>query len=158
MKRTILLTVGLVLCLSSLLIGAAAAQRATNATEHKVCLPFIFKGNADYNDGDPKGRITNFHMSNSCDGPAMTHFPSGIDTVYVIFNYAYMEYEPIRIVVKGYGGTVLYDQRKIYVGAGTECLEIPGPFPDFDYYVTVMYVTVRGVEGPSWTIDWSVGD
>ncbi len=158
MKRTILLTAGLVLCLSSLLIGAAAAQRATTAANHAVYLPFIFKANADYNDGEPQGRITNFHMSNACDGPAMTHFPSGISTVYVIFNYAYMEYEPIRIVVKGYGGAVLYDQRKIYVGAGTECLEIPGPFPDFDYYVTAMYVTVRGVEGPSWTIDWSVGD
>ena len=158
MKRTILLTVGLVLCLSSLLIGAAAAQRATNATEHKVCLPFIFKGNADYNDGDPKGRITNFHMSSSCDGPAMPDFPSGINTVYVIFNYAYMEYEPIRIKVYGYGGAVLYDHKETYVGAGTECLPVSGPFPDGDYYVTNMYVKVRGVESLFDSIEWSVGD
>jgi len=158
MKRTILLTVGLVLCLSSLLIGAAAAQRATNAANHAIYLPFIFKGNADYDGGVPQGRITNFHMSNACDGPAMTHFPSGTSTVYVIFNYAYMEYEPIRIKVYGYGGAILYDQKKIYVGAGTECLEVPGPFPDFDYYVTIMYVTVRGLESPSDSIEWSVGD
>jgi len=158
MKRTILLTAGLVLCLSSLLISAAAAQRATTAANHAVYLPFIFKATADYRGGEPQGRITNFHMSNACDGPAMTHFPSGISTVYVIFNYAYMEYEPIRIKVYGYGGAVLYDHKETYVGAGTECLPVSGPFPDGDYYVTNMYVKVRGVESLFDSIEWSVGD
>lgn len=101
------------------------------------------------------GRVANLHMSNAPAGPPVTEFASGTSVVYVVFDYTDMQNEPVRVRVYGYGGTVLYDETKNYTGSGTESLAIPGPFPE-GYYLTNIYITIKGVEYLSESVEWTV--
>ena len=101
------------------------------------------------------GRVANPHMSNAPGGPAITEFASGTSVVYVVFDYTDMQNEPVRVKVYGFGGTVLYDETKNYTGSGTESLLISGPFSE-GYYLTNIYITIKGVEYLSESVEWTV--
>jgi len=110
------------------------------------------------------GEVADFRMSNSCCGPAISQFPSGTNTVYVVFDYEYMDHEPLAIVVKGPGpdNIAYYDNRdspRIYTGAGTECISIPGPFPDVpphNPYITQIWHKINGGWYLADSFGWSV--
>jgi len=100
--------------------------------------------------------LANIRLSDTPNGSAMTQFPSGITTVYAIFDYADMVNEPIRVRVYDNYGTILFEQTKNYSGSGTETVATTtteGYFPD-GRYVTNFY---RG-EYVSRTIIWEVGE
>jgi len=100
--------------------------------------------------------LANVRLSDSPDGPAMTQFPSGVTTVYAIFDYADMVNEPIKVRVYDNYGTILFEVTRNYTGSGTESIATmtsEGYFPD-GRYVTNFY---RG-EYVSRTIIWEVGE
>jgi hypothetical protein len=122
MKRFIPRAVGsaivIALVLTLALIGAAAAKVVSSLAIEQ-------------------GVITNFRMSDSCDGLNIVLFPAGTETIYVVFDYSDMHGEEWQIVVRGPGGVVLYDEPHSYTGAGTECITIThpsGPIPSGDYH------------------------
>lgn len=100
--------------------------------------------------------LANVRLSDTPNGSAMTQFPSGITTVYAIFDYADMVNEPIRVRVYDNYGTILFEQTKNYSGSGTETVATTtteGYFPD-GRYVTNFY---RG-EYVTRTVIWDVGE
>lgn len=100
--------------------------------------------------------LANVRLSDTPDGPAMTHFPSGVTTVYAIFDYNDMVNEPIKVRVYDNYGTILFEVTRNYTGSGTESIATTtseGYFPD-GRYVTNFY---RG-EYVSRTIIWEVGE
>lgn len=97
--------------------------------------------------------ITNLHMSDSCDGPAITLFPAGVQTVYVVFDYSNMQGDPYRIVVSD--GVNLHDESHSYTLSGTECITVThtsGQIPP-DTYRTLIY---SGGFFPIKTLLWHV--
>ena len=104
--------------------------------------------------------VTNFRMSDSPNGPAITDFPAGIEKVYVIFDYANTQGDKMRIRVYDGQGNILYDKIETYTGAGTASIELTGPdngvFPT-DFYLTNRYVFVEGIEYLSESYMWTVG-
>ncbi len=106
-----------------------------------------------------EGTVKNFRLSDSATGAAMTNFPSGISTVYVIFDYADMQDETLTIKVYGPGGVVLCAKVKPYTGSGTEAIPIAtsgGAFADATS--TNPYVTQRIASlGLAQSIVWTVG-
>lgn len=123
-----LVTIALVLCLSALLVNVAYA-----------------------------GTTSNEHMSDAPYGPAVTEFPSGTTTVYVVFDYTDMQSEEITVKVWDPIGVVLFEHTQAYSGSGTESIEVAypggGAFPD-GLYATNFY---RGIL-PYKTILWGVGE
>jgi len=106
-----------------------------------------------------EGTVKNFRMSDSASGAAMTNFPSGISTVYVIFDYADMQNETLTIKVYGPGGVVLYEKGKSYTGSGTEAIPITASGGAFaDATSTNPYVSQRIASlGLAQSIVWTVG-
>lgn len=106
-----------------------------------------------------EGTVKNFRMSDSASGAAMTNFPSGISTVYVIFDYADMQNETLTVKVYGPGGVVLYEKGKAYTGSGTEAIPITASGGAFaDATSTNPYVSQRIASlGLAQSIVWTVG-
>lgn len=106
-----------------------------------------------------EGTVKNFRMSDSTTGAAMTNFPSGTSTVYVIFDYADMQNETLTIKVYGPGGVVLYEKGKSYTGSGTEAIPITASGGAFaDATSTNPYVSQRIASlGLAQSIVWTVG-
>jgi len=106
-----------------------------------------------------EGTVKDFRLSNSPTGPAMTNFPSGIGTVYVIFDYADMQNETLTVKVYGPGGVVLYEKGKAYTGSGTESIPIAASGGAFaDAVSTNPYVAQRITSlGLAQSIVWTVG-
>jgi hypothetical protein len=106
-----------------------------------------------------EGTVKNFRMSDSPTGTAMTNFPSGISTVYVIFDYADMQNETLTVKVYGPGGVVLYEKGKSYTGSGTEAIPIAASGGAFaDATSTNPYVSQRIASlGLAQSIVWTVG-
>ena len=103
-----------------------------------------------------QGGLTNAHLSDAPDGPAMTQFPSGTTVVYAIFEYADMTGESIKVRVYDNYGSILFEQPQNYTGSGTESVATTtsdGYFPD-GRYVTNFYLG----EYVSRTIIWEVGE
>ncbi len=104
--------------------------------------------------------VTNFRMSDSPDGPAITDFPAGIEKVYVIFDYANMQGDKMRVRVYDGQGNILYDEVETYTGSGTASIELTGPdngvFPT-DFYLTNRYIFIEGIEYLSESYMWTVG-
>lgn len=104
--------------------------------------------------------VTNFRMSDSPDGPAITDFPAGIEKVYVIFDYANMQEDQMRVRVYDGQGNILYDKVETYTGSGTASIELTGPdngvFPT-DFYLTNRYIFIEGIEYLSESYMWTVG-
>ncbi len=115
-------------------------------------LPLVLKGYG-LNPG-----VSAVHMSDTPYGSPMTQFPSGTATVYVIFSYADMQNDDIRVRVYDQVGSILFEQVEAYTGAGTESIEVSGPggvFAD-GWYVTHVYSysDLFSIE----TILWDVGE
>lgn len=106
-----------------------------------------------------EGTVKNFRMSDSTTGAAMTNFPSGTSTVYVIFDYADMQNETLTVKVYGPGGVVLYEKGKSYTGSGTEAIPITASGGAFaDSTSTNPYVSQRIASlGLAQSIVWTVG-
>lgn len=106
-----------------------------------------------------EGTVKNFRLSDSPTGPAMTNFPSGISTVYVIFDYADMQNETLTVKMYGPGGVVLYEKGKSYTGSGTESIPIVASSGAFaDAVSTNPYVAQRiSSLGLAQSIVWTVG-
>jgi hypothetical protein len=108
--------------------------------------------------GSAAAIISNFHLSLTADGPAMTRFPSGTDTIYVVFDYADAEDTPIRVIVWDDWGNVLYDDVRTYNGAGRQVIRITAD-PRFEdtrpgqSNVATIFVD----EFPTESIEWTVG-
>lgn len=137
MKKIVIMTMLLAFSLTALLVGVAAA-----------------------------GPPTNIRISDSPDGEAVIHFPSGTEVVYYIFDYTDMEGEEIKVRVYDNVGNILFEQTKAYQGAGTESIAIhpeKGAFPD-SRYVTNLYLGGYGDVAPgegfvlAKTIIWEVGE
>ncbi len=102
--------------------------------------------------------ISNAHMSDTPYGPPMAQFPSGTTVVYVVFGYADMQNEEIRVRVYDQLGRILFEQVEAYTGSGTESIAVLGPgggaFAD-GWYVTRLYA--GSVVFPIVSITWEVG-
>jgi len=125
MKRLIVRVVGLAiviaLALTVVLTGAAGAKVASSPVTQQPT-------------------ITNFHMSDSCDGPDITLFPADTETVYVVFDYSDMHGEEWRIKVMDIVGVALYNETHSYTGSGSECITIThtsGPIPSGTYQTQI---------------------
>ncbi len=113
------------------------------------------------------GKPANIRMSDAPDGEAMTHFPSGTEVVYFIFDYTDMEGQDIKVRVYDNVGNILFEQVKTYQGSGTESIAIrfeKGAFPD-SRYVTNLYLGGYTEIAPEQegfvlakTIIWEVGE
>ena len=95
-------------------------------------------------------------MSDTPYGPPTTQFPPGTSVVYVVFDYADMQNDEIRVRVYDNVGHVLFEQVEAYTGSGTESIEVLAPgggaFPE-GRYVTNLYIFVFPIK----TIIWDVG-
>jgi len=129
MKRLIPRVVGLALFISALLVNTVSAGTVVPGS---------------------------VRMTNTPGGPEMTQFPSGTTVVYVVFDYVDMQNEEIRVRIYDRGGTILFEQSKVYTGSGTESIEVVGPdggaFPDGPFYMTNLYSGLF----PFKTIYWDV--
>ncbi len=100
-------------------------------------------------------------MSLVPEGPAVTDFPSGVERVYVVFEYTDLVSERVRVVVTDYAGNVLFDNIETYTGSGVASIAVQmasGPIPDGPYVTTLYFAgdylsralewTVGGVQSP----------
>lgn len=108
--------------------------------------------------------ISNFRMSDSPNGVAMTDFPDDVGAIYVIFDYHEAQNEEIRVKVFTPWGDVLLDKKQTYNGSGTESFEILAPAGGFARtnpgnpdvtYDSIIYVK-NGVWVPVESIGWTV--
>jgi hypothetical protein len=102
-----------------------------------------------------QGGMTNAHLSDTPDGPAMTQFPSGTTVVYAIFGYADMAGESIKVRIYDNYGSILFEQTQDYTGSGTESVAATtneGYFPDGRYVANFYQGQYLGG-----TIIWDVG-
>ncbi len=108
--------------------------------------------------GSASAVVHNFHLSLTADGPAMTQFPSGTDTIYVMFDYADAEDTPIRVTVWDDRGRLLFEDDRRYNGAGHRVISVTAD-PSFEdtrpgqSNVAAIYVD----EYPTESIEWTVG-
>ena len=115
-------------------------------------LPLIVK---DYGSNP---MLSNVHMGDAPYGPPVIQFPSGTTAVYGIFSYSDMRDDEIRVRVYDQVGSILFEQTKAYMGAGTESIEVSSPgvvFAD-GWYVTHVYSYSDLF--PIETILWDVGE
>jgi len=104
----------------------------------------------------PAGSIVNFRMSTTAKGGPAMEFPAGTEKVYVVFDYADLSGEDLRLRVYDPIGQVLLEQKKNYKGSGTESITVApktGTLPGGSY-VTVLY---RGpFDSPAQSLTWQV--
>lgn len=87
--------------------------------------------------GEP--HVTNFYMSNACDGSPMTEFPLGTRTVYVVFDYVDMNNNEVGLRINDSSPTpwnLWFEHAKIYSGSGRECLAASYPACRTSVHVT----------------------
>jgi hypothetical protein len=102
------------------------------------------------------GSIQNLRMSDAPDGPAWVNFPSGTSRVYVVFDYAGMQGETIRVRVSDSSGAVFFDKTNTYSGFGTVSIPVSPRLSVFDDgpYVTIVYFAGGYL---SQSTEWTVG-
>lgn len=108
--------------------------------------------------GSAAAVVRNFHLSQTPDGPAMTQFPSGTDTIYIIFDYADAQDTPIRVTMWDDWGNVLYDEVRTYNGMGRRVIRVTADpaFADTRPGQTNV-VTIFVDDFPTESIEWTVG-
>ena len=102
----------------------------------------------------PPPLVTNFRMSDTPYGPAVIDFPSGTSIVYIVFDYAQMRDIGVRARIYDRLGNILFEQYKVYTGAGTESIDVTSSgdaFPN-GYYATNFYVDESLVKTLIWTV------
>lgn len=105
-----------------------------------------------------QGKISNFRMSDTPNGPPVTDFPSGTSVVYVIFDYAEAADTPIQVRVYDPKGQILFKETKDYTGEGTEIVEVSNrgvAYPDGAY---VSQVRIGPEEYIVQSVEWIVGE
>ncbi len=97
-------------------------------------------------------------MSDKANGEPITVFPTGIKSVYVVFDYKDATDTQIQVRVINPKGETIYTETKKYSGAGRENLEVTAsdPLPN-GAYVTNVYVGLQGNLFLSETNEWNVG-
>jgi hypothetical protein len=70
----------------------------------------------------PGSSITNCRVSDAPHGAAVREFPYGTETVYIVFDFAYMAGEEVEIVVFDSVGNVLFDEVRTLSGGDTESI------------------------------------
>jgi len=90
----------------------------------------------------PVGRITSGRVSDAPDGPEMIKFPSGTTTTFVLFEYAGMADEEIKVRVYDNVGNIVFEQAKNYGGSGSERVAVSSPAGVFadGRYLTNLYL------------------
>lgn len=104
----------------------------------------------------PAGSIVNFRMSTTAKGGPAMEFPAGMEKVYVVFDYADLTSEDLRLRVYDPIGQVLLEQKKSYKGSGTESITVAPKTGALSggSYVTVLY---RGpFDSPAQSLTWQV--
>lgn len=104
----------------------------------------------------PAGSIVNFRMSTMDKGSPAMEFPAGTAKVYVVFDYADLTGEDLRLRVYDPTGQVLLEQKKTYKGSGTESVSVAPKTGTLagGSYVTVLY---RGpFDSPAQSLTWQV--
>ncbi|HID88029.1 MAG TPA: hypothetical protein EYP55_11770 [Anaerolineae bacterium] len=99
--------------------------------------------------------IKNLRMSDAPDGPALTDFPSGTETVYVVFDYLDLAAETIRVRVYDHEGVTLLDRTDTYSGSGTASIAVHSggePFPDGPYVTTLYFASGYLSKALEWTV------
>ncbi|MCW5849818.1 MAG: hypothetical protein KIT87_07020 [Anaerolineae bacterium] len=97
-------------------------------------------------------------MSDKPNGAALTIFPSGLKTVYVVFDYKDAADAEIQVRVLDPKGATIFLETKKYSGAGRENLEMTASDPLSDgSYVTNVYVSLNGNLFLSESNEWNVG-
>lgn len=94
-------------------------------------------------------------MSLTPEGPAQTDFPSGTETVYVVFDYSDFVLENVRVVVSDYKGTVIFKRTQTFVGSGVASIPISDgqrAFPDGPYVTTLYYAGQYLTRAVEWTV------
>ncbi|MFQ5594547.1 MAG: hypothetical protein ACE5HA_10395 [Anaerolineae bacterium] len=94
-------------------------------------------------------------MSETAEGSAQTDFPSGIQTVYVVFEYTDFVFENVRVVVSNYKGTVVFEQTQTFVGSGIASIPVSNgqtAFPDGPYVTTLYYAGQYLTRAVEWTV------
>ena len=102
----------------------------------------------------PPPLVTSFRMSDTPYGPAVIDFPSGTSIVYIVFDYAQMRDIGVRARIYDRSGNILFEQYKVYTGAGTESIDVSssgGAFPN-SYYATNFYIDESLVKTLIWTV------
>ncbi len=97
-------------------------------------------------------------MSDKPNGNALTVFPKGLKTVYVVFDYKDAADADIQVRVLDPKGATIFLETKKYSGAGRENLEVTASDPLGDgSYVTNVYVGLNGNLFLSESNEWNVG-
>lgn len=94
-------------------------------------------------------------MSETAEGSAQTDFPSGIETVYVVFEYTDFVFENVRVVVSNYKGAVVFEQTQTFVGRGIASIPVSNgqiAFPDGPYVTTLYYAGQYLTRAVEWTV------
>jgi|GEM_PF-856739 len=90
----------------------------------------------------PVGDITSGRVSDAPDGPEMIKFPTGTTTTFVLFEYAGMADEEIKVRVYDQVGNIVFEQAKNYGGSGSERVAVSSPAGVFadGRYLTNLYL------------------
>lgn len=99
--------------------------------------------------------VHGLRMSLTPGGVAVTDFPSGVEEVYVVFEYTDLVSESVRVVVTDYAGQVLFENTQAYTGSGTASIAIrlaSGPFPDGPYVTTLYFAGDYLTQAVEWTV------
>lgn len=90
----------------------------------------------------PMGDITSGRVSDAPDGPEMIKFPTGTTTTFVLFEYAGMADEEIKVRVYDQVGNIVFEQAKNYGGSGSERVAVSSPAGVFadGRYLTNLYL------------------
>jgi hypothetical protein len=94
-------------------------------------------------------------MSLTPEGPAQTDFPSGTQTVYVVFDYTDFVAENVRVVVSDYKGTVIFQDTQTFVGSGVGSIPVSNgqsAFPDGPYVTTLYFAGQYLTRAVEWTV------
>jgi len=67
--------------------------------------------------------VTNCRVSDAPEGAGVSEFPAGTDTVYIVFDYAYMAGEEVEIRVYDEVGHLLFQEVRTLSGDGTVSIE-----------------------------------
>ena len=73
----------------------------------------------------PASSVTNCRVSDAPQGAAVSEFPAGTGTVYIVFNYVYMAGEEVGIKVYDNVGNVLHEEVRTLSGDGTVSIAFP---------------------------------
>lgn len=94
-------------------------------------------------------------MSATPEGPAQTDFPSGVQTVYIVFEYTDFISENVRAVVSDYRGATIFQTTQVFSGSGVGSIPVTyeqGAFPDGPYVTTLYFAGQYLTRAVEWTV------